>query len=100
MNGFRTEKKPSKAELEKEVIRLRKAITNQQKIMQQYKDVCNMIRNCETLEKLKEIWEAMQDIKNNVVKAYDHELTEEEKQAEWIIDENSQPVDEATEQSK
>jgi hypothetical protein len=32
----------------------------------------------------------MQDIKNNVVKSYDHELTEEEKIAEWIETENKE----------
>lgn len=90
MKGFRTEKTPSKAELIKQNLMLRKANENLLKAMEQYKNVCNSIRNCETFEKLKEIWEAMQDIKNNVVKSYDHELTEEEKIAEWIESENKE----------
>lgn len=100
MKGFRKPKQPSKADLLKMIQWLQAQV-------ELYKWIAMRMRNCETIEELTELWEAMKTAKESVIfakkdketgKLYDEEgnelLTDQE------YEEESQPVEEATEPSQ
>ena len=67
MKGFRTAKKPSKAELEKLVEGLRKDIQVLARERDLYKKIATRMRNCKNLDELKELRENMQTAKESVI---------------------------------
>lgn len=103
MKGFRIPKSPSKADLEKRVKILTMQLQGMTAQAELYKKIAMRMRACETLEELKELWEAMKTAKESVIfankwkdwKLYDDEgnelLTDQE------LEEESQPVHEAEE---
>lgn len=60
MKGFRQPKEPSKAELKKLVIWLKAQV-------ELYKKIAMRMRNCESLDELKELREAMKTAKESVI---------------------------------